>query len=436
MSGWTSGHAGLDGAVRRILDDEERPLSEARRRQVKWVAGEIGRALAHPEHPLDEDADLEQIITTPHAWAYLQLGGEGKLRVRQAAPDGRAVESSDKSGRVRVEVLGRLADVSGIPRHRVPALPPDPPAKIPVAGRPRQQMRQSLRQVAERYGAGGAGRLRMMALAEMVLDTGSRAGELVGQQLEDLAPDLGRARLRRRPQGTAETKPDVVELLVLTPPTRTALAAWLRERSVIVQRVEGGAGALWVSVRHNHAGGRGGDGKALPHPAGLPLEARGLARAYTRAVAEVNDEMAGEPSWEPLPTRMEQVRRGVRPQTVLAPSNRAPSPGSVRRWRGQLAGAARELAAALDQEGPQAPRTLAAQEAVCGLQDTAWAEGVEHQVLLGALADGGLELRYLPLAGWEPALLEAIDLQQRFGRHPYLDQGQELPVEAAADAGA
>jgi hypothetical protein len=43
----------------------------------------------------------------------------------------------------------------------------------------------------------------------------------------------------------------------------------------------------------------------------MPLMPRGLARAYTRAVVELNVELAGEPGWEPLPTRLEQLRRGV-----------------------------------------------------------------------------------------------------------------------------
>ncbi|GAA0695758.1 hypothetical protein GCM10010193_58030 [Kitasatospora atroaurantiaca] len=62
-------------------------------------------------------------------------------------------------------------------------------------------------------------------------------------------------------------------------------------------------------------------------------------------------------------------------------------------------------------------------------------EGVRHQVLLGALAKGGLEVRHLPAAGWEPALLEALDLAARYGRGAYVDEGQapdgEPPVRTA-----
>jgi hypothetical protein len=51
---------------------------------------------------------------------------------------------------------------------------------------------------------------------------------------------------------------------------------------------------------------------------------RGLARAWTRAVVDTNIEMAGEPSWEPLPTRMEQLRRAVMPKAA---------PSCPRPWR-------------------------------------------------------------------------------------------------------
>ncbi|WP_031024097.1 hypothetical protein [Streptomyces sp. NRRL S-1314] len=50
-----------------------------------------------------------------------------------------------------------------------------------------------------------------------------------------------------------------------------------------------------------------------PAPPGTLLEPRGLYCAWTRAVEQTNAQMAGEPSPVPLPTRMEQLRRGVSP---------------------------------------------------------------------------------------------------------------------------
>ncbi|MFJ6772588.1 hypothetical protein ACIQOV_16720, partial [Kitasatospora sp. NPDC091257] len=37
----------------------------------------------------------------------------------------------------------------------------------------------------------------------------------------------------------------------------------------------------------------------------------GLARAYARAIHDLNTEMAAEPGWHPLPQRMEQLRRAI-----------------------------------------------------------------------------------------------------------------------------
>ena len=37
----------------------------------------------------------------------------------------------------------------------------------------------------------------------------------------------------------------------------------------------------------------------------------GLARAYVREIRSLNTDMAGEPGWEPMPERMEQLRRAI-----------------------------------------------------------------------------------------------------------------------------
>jgi hypothetical protein len=69
-----------------------------------------------------------------------------------------------------------------------------------------------------------------------------------------------------------------------------------------------------VSVAGNHAGLPAADGHSIRRPAGMPLRPRGLQRAYTRAVVELNSELAGSPGWRPLPYRLEQLRRAVEVQ--------------------------------------------------------------------------------------------------------------------------
>ncbi|WP_371594530.1 hypothetical protein [Streptomyces virginiae] len=152
----------------------------------------------------------------------------------------------------------------------------------------------------------------MLAVGAVVSDTGIRAGEMCVRTIEDLSPTLEELRAVRRPQGRSESEA-FTELLALSGLSRAALKRWLPERQQLLERVGGTATALWVSLHGNHH-----DGQAVP--AGTtPLMPRGLARAWTRAVVETNVAMAGQPSWEPLPTRMEQLRRGVKPSAVRAP---------------------------------------------------------------------------------------------------------------------
>ncbi|MFK8905899.1 hypothetical protein [Streptomyces sp. YS-3] len=179
---------------------------------------------------------------------------------------------------------------------------PDPPHKTPVAKRPCALLRAQLTELADSPDA-TTSRLRMLAIGAVVCDTGIRAGELCAREIEDLSPTLEELRVVRRPQGWSEAEA-FTELLALSALSRAGLKRWLPERQRLLTCVGGTATALWVSLHGNHH-----DGQAVP--AGTPLMPRGLARAWTRAVVDTNIEMAGQPSWEPLPTRMEQLRRGA-----------------------------------------------------------------------------------------------------------------------------
>ncbi|RSM86190.1 hypothetical protein DMA10_36620, partial [Streptomyces sp. WAC 01420] len=52
-------------------------VSASRGRQVTWVANEYTRALAHPEHPLTEQAAVDDLFTREPVDAYLQLARTG-----------------------------------------------------------------------------------------------------------------------------------------------------------------------------------------------------------------------------------------------------------------------------------------------------------------------------------------------------------------------
>ncbi|MCY0947287.1 tyrosine-type recombinase/integrase [Streptomyces antarcticus] len=381
-------------------------ISPSRARQVKWVAGEYTRALAHVEHPLGAGARYTELFTAEPVRAYLKLARTGQLRVRQAADPAKA---SDNSEQIRLEVLRLL--VTACDAFDYAELPPqgEPPRKKPVAKRPRSLLRAQLTQLADAPDA-TTSQLRMLAIGAVVCDTGIRAGEMCALRIEDLSPDLQELRVVRRPQGWHESEA-FTELIPLSTLSRAALRRWLPERHRLLERVGGTATALWVSLHGNHQDGR-------TAPAGTPLMPRGLARAWTRAVTETNIEMAGQPSWTPLPARMEQLRRGVKPTAAPAPME--PDAEKAVLLLDEAADRGRALAGLRRAEGGDedtAGLVLKARQAVRLAVRDAWAEGIEHSVQLSVLADAGLtDEASLAAAGWEPALLAAIDRGQGWGR--------------------
>jgi integrase len=144
-----------------------------------------------------------------------------------------------------------------------------------------------------------AGRLRLLAVIGTVMDTGARVGELCALRIAHLEEtDTGLAlTVRRRPQ--AGTATETVERLVLSAGTAAAVRHWLVARDSIITSLMIGTDALWVR-----------------RPAGMPLQPRGMQRAYTRAVVDLNAELAGSPGWRPVPFRLEQLRRAVEPHPI------------------------------------------------------------------------------------------------------------------------
>lgn len=93
-----------------------------------------------------------------------------------------------------------------------------------------------------------------------------------------------------------------VEWYALREGSRVAVRRWLKVREGLVEQVPltGGRSALWVSLWPSKAG-----------PPGIPLRPQGLRQAYARGITALNFVMAGSYGWEPLPVKMEQVRRSV-----------------------------------------------------------------------------------------------------------------------------
>ncbi|WP_063892320.1 MULTISPECIES: hypothetical protein [unclassified Streptomyces] len=388
----------LRAAAAEVCSREE-GISESRARQVRWVAGEYGRALAHAEHPLDAGAEAGPLFQRQAIEAYLALAGRGDLRVRRSA----SPASGDHSRQARIEVLALLAKAAGVCADLPPQ--PDPVRKQPVPKRARSLLRASLEEAADQ--AASPGQIRMLAIGAMVADSGARSGEACAWRLDDLAPSLEEVRTLRRPQGWSEAEA-YVELAVLSGLSRAALRRWLTERHALMERVQGTTTALWVSLHPNHRGEHA-------VPSGTPLEPRGLYRAWTRAVTQTNVQMAGEPSWVPLPTRMEQLRRGVSPKTSPAP--RQPDAEQAAVLLEEVTECGRVLASVRRSGEPDTTEELEARVACRKALRAAWAEGIEHAMQLSALVEVGLtDTADLTAAGWEPALLDAIERAAGWGR--------------------
>ncbi|MFD6986158.1 hypothetical protein ACFWAX_36595, partial [Streptomyces sp. NPDC059956] len=259
---------------------------------------------------------------------------------------------------------------------------PDPPRKKPVAKRPRALLRAQLTELADSPDA-TTSQLRMLAIGAVVCDTGIRAGEMCSRRIEDLSPALEELRVVRRPQGWSESDA-FCGLLPLSGLSKGALKRWLPERKRLLPRVEGTATVLWVSLHDNHQ-------NVQTVPAGTPLMPRGLARTWTRTVVETNVEMMGQPSWEPLPTRMEQLRRGVQPKASRAPIEPDAEKAAVLLDNVAARGHALAQLRLTEEEGGTAE--LQARIEVRRAVRNAWAEGIEHALQLSVLAGSGLRRR-------------------------------------------
>ncbi|MFI1798987.1 hypothetical protein ACH427_16800 [Streptomyces sp. NPDC020379] len=387
--------------------------SEARERQIRAHARELVRGLRHPGHPLTTEADLEDVLAEESLRAYEELALAGELRAR-----GEVRPTSERTALVRSDVMVMLQRVLGLPvvHLRVREVLP---LKTPVDRGRQGQLRASLQTLSDYIGRrtgwtvegglltrGYPRWVRMLALASVVLDTGGRVGELCAMRLDDLSPGLEEVRVRRRPQGAGPAYQPTTEIFVLSAATRAALQRWLQVRRLLMREVTGAADYLWVSVRGNH-GGVVEDQEPEYRAAGTALQPRGVGRAYSAAVAKVNVDLGGEVGWSPLPERMEQLRRGVKPGVVLvAPP--APDAERAARLLHAVEVAGRDLAglpSAQDDATTGLQMRVAAREA--GRE--AWRHGIEHRVQLAALSTATLPALDVPRAGWDAELLRALD---------------------------
>ncbi|WP_431776516.1 hypothetical protein [Streptomyces cucumeris] len=397
----------------------EQAPSEARRRQIRAHARELVRALMHPEHPLTVADDLADVLARESLKQYERLALVGELRDR-----GEKRPTSEATAMVRSGVMVLLQRELGLEVFHLRQLE-QLPGKEPVDVVRRERLRASLQTLSDVIGRrtrwtveGGLLShgyplwVRMLAMASVVLDTGCRVGELCALRLEDLSPALEEARITRRPQNARPNTPVSVEVYPLRRATRAALQRWLQVRRLLMTEVTGGADWLWVSVRGNHGGVVADDVEPEYRPAGTALQPRGVARSYTSTVTKVNVDLAGTEDWEPLPVRMEQLRRGVAaPELHLVPP--APDAERAARLMSVLEEVGRRLAALPDGTAVATAGRRDRSQARELLRE-AWREGIEHRVQLSALGASGLFALDIPRTGWEPELLRALDRAAHF----------------------
>lgn len=322
-------------------------VSEQRAKQLHMVVGMYARAVGREEMPKRASREVAQLFTPPALRAFWSLAVAGELRHWEKDVGKALPVASQRTVRDCLKILAGLA----VPGRRV---------RLPVVEEPGLkatvdpgQLTAVYRELVSLAGEGpldrdGQGiraqeRARLLAMVSVVLDTGARVGELERMNVDDLAADLGWVRVVRRPQKAGKGYEEVafrlgvslgtvskvmagqtarashqlaedirreveavreegprVERYALSHASRVALARWLDVRARLVSEIDGGKSALWVTVFASKAG-----------PPGIRIRAQGLGQSYARGVHTINYLMAGRPGWEPLPVRMEQLRRAV-----------------------------------------------------------------------------------------------------------------------------
>jgi hypothetical protein len=283
-----------------LVDQLAAGLSPSRRWQYQMVVRELRAATERDDFPPGPDAPLEELLSVDNLAVYLDLAKRGELRAKLAD---RGTPTAPGTVLARIRTLGPLAAAAGHPIDPgpVPAYSPRPT----VPSRQREVLRSYL--LARAEDDDNPYRIRLLALVGVVLDTEASAASLAAMRLDHFNARGDAIHVARIPQGRS-VAPTTWTRRRLRVSTQTAVKRWLVERAKVVESMHENP-HLWVSLFPNHTGESGPASQATPP--GIPLQPKGVQRAYRRSIAYVNEEMDGEPGWVPLPTTLEELRRGV-----------------------------------------------------------------------------------------------------------------------------
>lgn len=332
------------------VDQMETAVSPQRFRQLRMVVGMWDRAVGRVEVPVRASRSAEQLFTRPALRAFWTLATAGELRARPPAGEKELPVWTLRIVRDCLLIMARAV----VPEGRtveLPSVPNDLPRST-VAPKGLTALYRGLVDMAaggplERDGVALSveDRTRLLAMVAVVLDAAPRLGELTALRLDDLAAGEVAVAVRRRQQragpnraeeiaAIAETDERTVRAMLageleraseatrqrvlsaaasleplpevewyaLREGSRVALRRWLVVREGIIEALplEGGRSALWVTLVATKAG-----------PPGITISSEGLQEAFTRGMTALNVLMAGQYGWEPMPLRLEQLRRSV-----------------------------------------------------------------------------------------------------------------------------
>ncbi|MFC8339310.1 hypothetical protein ACFUJX_20180 [Streptomyces rubiginosohelvolus] len=325
-------------------------VSEQRARQLWALVGMFDRAVGRPEVAGGRVLRSVGRLFAPEVLdAVFGLAVAGELRHR-AEDRGRALPVA--SQRVFLDCVALLAPVAAPGVGLVLPVLPQPELKPTLERGPLEALYRGMVDLAAQgpLSRDGAGlsyeqRSRLLAMVAILLDAAPRSGELAALGVADLAAGEVAVGVRRRQQkgpaprreeiaALAEVHPETVRAVMqgrlearseatrqrvlaavkeLGPPpevewyplregSRVAVRRWLEVRKQVVESLPltGSRRGLWVTLQASVAG-----------PPGVTLSPDGVRRSYAKGITALNWVMAGSRGWEPLPVRMEQVRRSV-----------------------------------------------------------------------------------------------------------------------------